>query len=107
MTFKDESTHLLGKMLNAFKNKPRETPPHLQIGATFSDLIGNTLLESVYLKQDFYFKKRVEYGENVNVRIEIVALKDKRIEMKTQILNKGGEVLVDGKSTVLYDNMQV
>ena len=30
---------------------------------------------------------------------------EKKIELKTQLLSKSGEVLVDGNSTVIYDKL--
>lgn len=72
----------------------------------FSELIGNTLPESIYVKQDFYFKKKVEYGTKVDIRMEIIDIKDKKVQLKTQILDKTGEVLVDGKSLIIYERLQ-
>lgn len=38
--------------------------------------------------------------------MEIIGIKDKKVELKTQILNKQGDVMVDGKSTILYEKLE-
>lgn len=38
--------------------------------------------------------------------MEIIDIKDKKVQLKTQILDKTGEVLVDGKSLIIYERLQ-
>ena len=76
----------------------------MEVGSAFSELIGNTFPECIYLKQDFEFKRRVRYWDKVDVRVEIMGIKkkEKKLELKTEIRDKEGGVMVGGKSVIIY-----
>jgi acyl-CoA thioesterase FadM len=78
------------------------------VGAIFSRVIGNNLPTSVYVAQSFVFKKEVTTGEQHNVKIQVDAINHmkKKVELLTQVFSeKGGELVVDGRATILYEHI--
>lgn len=60
---------------------------------------------TTYLEQDLKFKKPVFIGDKVKVCLEVTDLVDKGkffiAEIKTQVLNSQGDVVIDGRAKVI------
>ncbi|MFW9927835.1 MAG: MaoC family dehydratase [Candidatus Thorarchaeota archaeon] len=73
-------------------------------GAFISTLLANKLPGpgSVYLKQEFIFKKPVKIGDKITVQAEVVNKFDdkKHILLKTYCTNQNGEIVLDGEALV-------
>ena len=55
---KDQKTTLEKLFGFVKRSKEPNAPPQIQAGYAFSEVIGNTLPESVYVKQDFLVSRR-------------------------------------------------
>lgn len=57
---------------------------------------------SIYLDQNLDFKKKVELGDTLTVKLTVVnKLDNHRVLFQCDVSNQDGEVIVDGESTVI------
>jgi len=77
----------------------------MAIACFFSQLVGMYLpgKHCLYLSQTINFKKPIKIGEEVIIKGEVIDKVDsfKMLKIKTQALNKNGNVLIDGEAKVL------
>lgn len=78
------------------------------VGGFISGVVGDKFPGhgSVYMGQDFWFKKPIFYNTKIKVRVEIVEInrEKKRIYLKTVCENEKGEVLIEGNAKVMLEN---
>lgn len=78
------------------------------VGGFISGVIGNKFPGpgSVYMGQDFWFRKPIFYNTKIIVRVEIVKIDHdkKRIYLKTVCKSESGEMLIEGNAKVMLDN---
>ena len=48
----------------------------------------------------------MEDNTKVNVKIEVIKIQEKKVEMKMEVLGEEGKVIVDGKAVVLYEKLE-
>lgn len=58
---------------------------------------------TIYLGQELKFKKPVYFGDTIEAKAEVVEMnvERNRIIMKTTVTNQNGEIVLDGKATVM------
>lgn len=78
------------------------------VGSFISGIIGNKFpgAGSVYMGQEFFFKRPVYYNTKIIIRVEVVELDQEknRVYLRTSCRDEAGEILVDGKAKVLFEN---
>lgn len=79
--------------------------PGLLTGSLVSAVIGTRLPGpgTIYLSQDFHFRRPVRLGETVTARVEVAEVHPERnrVRLRTVCLNQEGEVVLDGEAWVL------
>lgn len=85
--------------------------PGLLTGSLVSAVIGTRLPGpgTIYLSQDFHFRRPVRLGETVTARVEVAEVHPERnrVRLRTVCLNQEGEVVLDGEAWVLPPARQV
>jgi 3-hydroxybutyryl-CoA dehydratase len=77
------------------------------VGSLFTNLIGNNFPSSIYINQSLNFKSPVYIDELVKAEIEVESIVKKIIVLKTTVIkpNYNNLIAIDGKATVLLDNI--
>ncbi len=74
-------------------------------GSLISSVLGTQLpgVGSVYLNQNYEFKRPVGIGDTITAKVEVVEKIDRRQQFKlhTWVENQNGEVVLDGFATVM------
>lgn len=78
------------------------------VGSFISGIIGDKFpgAGSVYMGQEFVFKRPVFYNHKITIRVEVMELdkEKKRVYLRTLCKDETGETLIDGKAKVLFEN---
>ena len=79
------------------------------VGSLFSNILGNNVPGSIYLKQSLKFVKPVYYEDDIKAVLTVVSTipDKKRITLDTKVYKDDGTIVIEGEAFVWVNNEKI